>query len=76
MNIAPVSPVISPIDIQVAAKIYGKHSPVSVSTNASEWFGDTDTVVNLKKALMLAIDCGNFDKAIHILQALKELKIS
>ena len=76
MNITPVSQVSSPINIQVAAKIYGKHSSVSYSANAVEWFGDTDTVVNLKKALILAIDCGDFDKAIHILQALKELKIS
>jgi hypothetical protein len=74
MNITPVSQVTSPIDIQAAAKVYGKHSPVSVSTNAAEWFGSAEVVVDLKKALMLAINCGDFDKAIHILQALKDLK--
>ena len=74
MNITPVSQVSSPINIQAAAKVYSKHIPVSVSTNAAEWFGDVDVVVDLKKALMLAINCGDFDKAIHILQALKELK--
>ena len=76
MNITSVSQVNSPVNVQIAAKVYGKHSPVSVSTNASEWFGSTDVVVDLKKALMLAIDCGNFDKAIHILQALKDLKVA
>ena len=74
MNITPVSQVSSPIDIQAAAKVYSKHSPVSVSTNAADWFGDADVIVELKKALMLAINCGDFDKAIHILHALKELK--
>ena len=76
MNITSVSQVNSPVNIQIAAKVYDKHSPVSVSTNASEWFGSADVVVDLKKALMLAIDCGDFDKAIHILQSLKDLKVA
>ena len=77
MNVAPI--VSAPVDINLkaVAGLYQKNSPISLSTNAADWFGDTDTaelVHDLKKSLMLAIDCGNFDKAMHILKMLKELK--
>lgn len=79
MNISPIQPSAetnsSPINIQAAAKIYSKNSPVSLSTNASGFFAnaEADVVHDLKKALMAAINCGDFDKAIHILKCLKEL---
>ena len=67
----------SPVNIQTAAKIYSKNSPVSMSTSAAGFFAgadvDVDVVHDLKKALMAAIDCGDFDKAIHILKCLKEI---
>ena len=77
MNVAPI--VSAPVDINLkaVAGLYQKHSPVSLTTNAASWFGDTDTAElahDLKRSLMLAIDCGNFDKAIHIIKMLKELK--
>jgi hypothetical protein len=79
MNISPIQSSAetnsSPINIQSAAKIYSKNSPVSLSTNASGFFAhaEADVVHDLKKALMAAINCGDFDKAIHILKCLKEL---
>ena len=65
----------SPVNIQTAAKIYSKISPISMSTSAAGFFAgaDVDVVYDLKKALMAAIDCGDFDKAIHILKCLKEI---
>lgn len=79
MNISPIQSSAetnsSPVNIQSAAKIYSKNSPVSLSTNASGFFAnaEADVVYDLKKALMAAINCGDFDKAIHILKCLKEL---
>lgn len=70
-----IPPFQSPVDMQLAAKIYSKHSPVSLNTSAAGFFAgaDIDIVNDLKKALMNAIDSGNFEKAIHILKCLKEL---
>ena len=61
--------------MHAAAKIYSKNSPASLSTNASGFFAgaEVEVVHDLKKALMAAIDCGDFDKAIHILKCLKEI---
>ena len=79
MQISPIQSVAgsttSPVNIETAAKIYSKNSPVSLSTNASGFFAgaEADVVYDLKKALMAAIDCGDFDKAIHILKCLKEI---
>lgn len=77
MNITPI--VSTPVDINLkaVAGLYQKNSPISLTTNAADWFGSADTaemVHDLKKSLMLAINCGNFDKAMHILEMLKELK--
>jgi hypothetical protein len=77
MNVSPIASTPVAIDLKAVAGLYQKNSPISLSTNAADWFGDTDTaelVHDLKKSLMLAIDCGNFDKAMHILKMLKELK--
>ena len=80
MNISSTQPIDtqskSPVSMHAAAKIYSKNSPVSLSTNASGFFAnaEADVVHDLKKALMAAINCGDFDKAIHILKCLKELE--
>ena len=79
MNISSTQPIDtqskSPVSMHAAAKIYSKNSPVSLSTDASGFFAnaEADVVHDLKKALMAAINCGDFDKAIHILKCLKEL---
>ena len=68
----------SPVNIQTAAKIYSKNSPESFSTNAAGFFAgaEVEVVHDLKKALMAAINCGDFDKAIPILKCLKEIGFS
>ena len=79
MNISSTQPIDtqskSPVSMHAAAKIYSKNSPVSLSTDASGFFAnaEADVVHDIKKALMAAINCGDFDKAIHILKCLKEL---
>ena len=64
-------------NIQFVAKCYEKNSPHSIpSSKASENFLDVsnaEQIYDLKKALLSAIDAGNFDKAIFILQRLKML---
>ena len=77
MNVAPIASTPVAINLKAVAGLYQKHSPVSLSTNAADWFGNTDTaelVHDLKRSLMLAIDSGDFDKAIHILKMLREIK--
>ena len=77
MNVSPIDSTPVAINLKAVAGLYQKNSPISLTTNAADWFGSADTaemVHDLKKALMLAIDCGSFDKAIHILEMLKELK--
>ena len=72
---AVAGPISSPVSMHAAAKIYSKNSPASLSTNASGFFANAEVEVvhDLKRALMAAIDCGDFDKAIHILKCLKEI---
>lgn len=77
MNVAPIASTPVATNLKAVASLYQKHAPVSLSTNAAGWFEDTGTaemVHDLKKSLMLAIDSGDFDKAIHILKMLKEIK--
>jgi len=77
MNVSPISnsAPFSVTPAHIAANIYSKNAPASLSTNASGFFAsaDVDIVHDLKRALMQAVECGNFDKAIHILKCLKEL---
>ena len=77
MNISPVQSgtTSSPVNIETAAKIYSKNSPVSLSANAAGFFAgaEADIVHDLKKSLMAAINSGDFDKAIHILKCLQEI---
>jgi hypothetical protein len=74
----PINNNITFANIQYAARAYEKNSPNSIpSSNASENLLDiskAEQIYDLKKALLLAIDGGNFDKAIFILQRLKMLK--
>ena len=77
MNVAPIASTPVAINLKAVAGLYQKHSPASLTTNAASWFGNVDTAElahDLKKSLMLAIDSGDFDKAMHILKMLKELK--
>jgi hypothetical protein len=79
MQISPIQsvagPTSSPVSIHAAAKIYSKNSPASMSTSAAGFFAgaDVEIVHDLKKALMAAINSGDFDKAIYILKCLKEV---
>jgi hypothetical protein len=68
-------PISSRVNIQTAANAYLKHSQVSTTNTASKVFAsvDAEIVHDLKKLLIMAIDCGDFDKAIYILNRLKEL---
>ena len=68
-----------PIGIRQAANLYAKHSSVSfTNAKASDALSDitqAEIVHDLKKALMLAIEAGNFEKALFILMRLKEMGI-
>ena len=57
-----------------ASDLYMKHSPSSM-TRASDVFSlnDAELVHDLKRALLIAIECGNFDKALYILKQLQNL---
>jgi hypothetical protein len=77
MNVSPISNS-APFTVtpaHVAAKIYSNNTPASLSTSAAGFFAgaDVDIVHDLKRSLMQAINCGDFDKAIHIIKCLKEL---
>ena len=68
-----------PTGIRQAANLYSKHSTVSfTNSKASDALSDitqAEIVHDLKKALMLAIEAGNFEKALFILMRLKEMGI-
>jgi hypothetical protein len=68
---------IGTFDIKSVAAMYEKHSPDSIpSTKASDNLlsvSNAEMTRDLKRALMLAIDCGNFDKALFILMRMKEM---
>jgi len=65
---------LNPIDIKSVASLYEKNTALGSVTKASDWFADIDKIDELKKALLLAINCGNFDKALFILKELQTLK--
>ena len=68
---------IGTFDIRSVAGLYEKNSPDSIpSTRASKnllTISDAETARDMKRALMLAIDCGNFEKALFILMRMKEM---
>jgi hypothetical protein len=68
---------ISTFDIRSVAGMYEKNSPDSIpSSRASknlQSVSDAEISRDLKRALMLAIDCGNFEKALFILTRMKEM---
>jgi len=68
-----------PIGIKQAANLYAKHSTVSfTNTKASDALSDitqAEIAHDLKKALILAIEAGNFEKALFILMRLREMGI-
>jgi tRNA A37 threonylcarbamoyladenosine synthetase subunit TsaC/SUA5/YrdC len=66
-----------PISIKQVSDLYTKNSPLSfTSTRASDALSsltDAEMIHDLKKALILAIDGGNYEKALFILMRLKEM---
>jgi hypothetical protein len=56
------------------ARMYEKNSALGSVSKAADWFGEIDKIDELKKALIMAIDCGNFDKALFILKQLQALR--
>ena len=72
MNIA-FNPIHPGVDVKSVAGLYEKNTALGSITKASDWFADIDKIDDLKKVLLLAINCGNFDKAIYILEQLKAL---
>ena len=64
----------SDIGLGTVAKMYEKNSALGSVSKAADWFGDVEKIDELKKALIMAIDCGNFDKALFILKQLQALK--
>ena len=56
------------------ARMYEKNSALGSVSKAADWFADVEKIDELKKALIMAIDCGNFDKALFILKQLQALK--
>jgi len=64
----------NPIGIRSVASLYERNTAVGSTTKASDWFGDIDRVEDLKKALLFAVNCGDFDKALFILKQLQVLK--
>ena len=64
----------SDIGLGTVAKMYEKNSALGSVTKAADWFADVEKIDELKKALIMAIDCGNFDKALFILKQLQALK--
>ena len=77
MNVSPISnsAPFSVTPAHIAAKVYSKNSPPSLSTSAAGFFAgaDVDVVHDLKRALMQAVESGDFDKAMHIIKCLKEM---
>lgn len=73
----PINNNVGFFDIKRVAAMYEKNSPNSIpSTHASDnllYITDAERVRDLKRALMLAIDCGNFEKALFILMRMKEM---
>jgi len=64
----------SDMGLGAVARMYEKNSALGSVTKAADWFADVEKIDELKKALIMAIDCGNFDKALFILKQLQTLK--
>ena len=65
------------VNVKGVSSLYAKHSSPSLS-RASDVFAmnDAELVHDLKRALLVAIECGNFDKALFILKQLQGLAIN
>jgi len=78
MEIAPVQPIqsvaVNPL-MKTAASAYSKNSPLSLNSldYSMDAWTDAEKVHNLKKELIAAIDGGNFQLALYILDKLIEL---
>ncbi len=73
MNIAMISPAPAMPALRQTAALYTRHTDADLTVNPADWAGDVDTIHDLKKALLHAIDGGDFAKAMHILQVLQNL---
>lgn len=76
MEIAPVQPMALNPSMRAAASAYMKNSSISMNSDSysiDDW-KEQEQVYNLKKELILAIDKGNFQMALYILDKLIELR--
>ena len=73
MNISSLSFDPATPTMRMTASLYARHTNANLAINPVDWAGDLDTIHDLKKALLQAVDVGDFAKAMHILQALQNL---
>ena len=76
MEIAPVQPIAMNPSMKTVATAYAKNSPLSPNSlayNMDSWT-NAEKTWELKKELIAAIDGGNFQMALYILDKLIELK--
>jgi hypothetical protein len=75
MEMAPVQPMAMNPSMKTVATAYAKNSPLSPNSFAYsiDTWTDAEKVHNLKKELIAAIDSGNFQMALYILDKLIEL---
>jgi hypothetical protein len=75
MEIAPVQPIAMNPSMKTVATAYAKNSPLSPNSlayNMDAWT-NAEKTWELKKELIAAIDGGNFQMALYILDKLIEL---
>ena len=75
MEIAPVQPMAMNPSMKTVAAAYANNSPLSPNSLAysMDVWTDAEKVHKLKKELIAAIDAGNFQIALYILDRLIEL---
>jgi|688.fasta_scaffold25605_3 hypothetical protein len=76
MEIAPIQPMAMNPSMKTVANAYARNSPLtpnSLAYSMDAWT-DAEKAWNLKKELIAAIDCGNFQMALYILDRLIELQ--
>jgi hypothetical protein len=75
MEIAPIQPMAMNPSMRTVAAAYANNSPLSPNSLAysMEVWTDAEKVHNLKRELITAIDAGNFQLALYILDKLIDL---
>ena len=76
MEIAPVQPMAMNPSMKTVAAAYANNSPLSPNSLAysMDAWTNAEKAHNLKRELITAIDCGNFQMALYILDRLIELQ--